>query len=249
MEAILQVRINNPDSHILVTAGSNSACDTIAERLCEFFKHNTRLQTFQQQNSSKFLLRIYSKSVFRKGMTELSKELLMHSNCKNSLHEYPPVDEIQKHGIIVATLCSVAKLVTGGLGSFKYFTHIFIDEAAACTEPEALMGIMGIKHDFLNNCSLILSGDHKQLGPVLKSDTAADLGLQLSLMERLLNNCECYAVNENGNYDNSLQARLRRNYRSHPAIVKLYNHLYYNNELIAEAKMGEFLYNNELKIK
>ncbi|KAI8122215.1 hypothetical protein FF38_02175 [Lucilia cuprina] len=238
VESILQLRLHNPRSRILVTAGSNSACDTIALRICKYFKSNPRLQQLEMRDpeNQKSLIRIYSKSIIEKGIQLLDSELLENSNCKNGLHHYPSVKEIRQYGIIVATLCTVGKLVTGDVGEMNFFTHIFMDEAGASTEPEALVGIMGIKSH--SNCRVILSGDHKQLGPILRSERAAQLGLERSLMERLLSR-DCYGLDDNCNYDRSLQARLKRNYRSHPEIVRLYNHLYYNDELIAEAKLED----------
>lgn len=133
--------------------------------------------------------------------------------------------------IVVATLCGVARM--HHLTGWNKFSYIFIDEAAASMEPEALMAIVGVKQQ---DCHVILSGDHKQLGPVIKSQRAASLGLGQSLMERLLLN-KLYNVNNDGNYDTRLQSRLRRNYRSHPAIVGIYNKLYYDNQLIPLAPL------------
>ncbi|TDG51099.1 hypothetical protein AWZ03_002462 [Drosophila navojoa] len=133
--------------------------------------------------------------------------------------------------IVVATLCGVAQMYL--LTQYKAFSHIFIDEAAASMEAEALMGIAGVKR---SNCHVILSGDPKQLGPVIKNKRAASLGLDKSLMERLLHN-KLYKVDDDGSYDTRLQLRLRRNYRSHPEIVGIYNQLYYDNQLIPMAPL------------
>ncbi|XP_075170014.1 mov10 RISC complex RNA helicase [Haematobia irritans] len=237
VESIIQLRLLKPGSRILVTAGSNAACDTIALRICKYFNSNSELQELEKcdPQNQKSLIRIYSKSIIEKGFHYIDKELRDKSNCQHGIHYYPSVEEIRKHGIVVATLCTVGKLVTGDIGEMNFFSHIFIDEAGASTEPEALVGIMGIKSV---NCRVILSGDHKQLGPIIKSERANQLGLGKSLMERLLK-CECYALDGNGNYNRSIQARLKRNYRSHPEIVKMFNHLYYENELIAEAKQED----------
>lgn len=242
VESILQLRLLKPGSRILVTAGSNAACDTIALRICKYFNSSTCLQEIQKRDpeKQKSLIRIYSKTIIEKGVHLIDKELLANSNCEHGIHYYPSVEEIRQYGIIVATLCTVGKLVTGdvgesGPGEMNFFSHIFIDEAGASTEPEALVGIMGIKS---LNCRVILSGDHKQLGPIIKSERANQLGLGKSLMERLMS-CECYGHDSNANYDRTIQARLKRNYRSHPEIVRIFNHLYYKNELIAEAKMED----------
>ncbi|XP_017867878.1 PREDICTED: putative helicase MOV-10 [Drosophila arizonae] len=244
VEAILQLRLRQPRSRILVTAGSNSACDTIAVRICKYFASNERLQAHLMKRAKESrlvtedvelkhqLIRLFSRSVYAKGLNSVEPLLLSHSNCAKHEYEHLRVNKLRKYGIIVATLCTVGRLVTDNVGKFNFFTHVFIDEAGASTEPEALVGIVGIKQQ--EECHVILSGDHKQLGAVIKNNRAANLGLRHSLMERLLR-CEMYAVDGNGNYDHTLQTRLRQNYRSHPAIVGLFNKLYYNNELIAQA--------------
>ncbi|XP_073845219.1 mov10 RISC complex RNA helicase [Musca autumnalis] len=237
VESILQLRLLKPGSRILVTAGSNAACDTIALRICKYFNSNKRLQEIQKRDpeNQKPIIRVYSKTIVEKGLHLIDPELQANSNCQHGIHYYPSVEEIRQYGIIVATLCTVGKLVTGDIGEMNFFSHIFIDEAGASTEPEALVGIMGIK---TLNCRVILSGDHKQLGPIITSERANQLGLGKSLMERLLS-LKCYGLDDNSNYDRTIQARLKRNYRSHPEIVNIFNHLYYKNELIAEAKMDD----------
>ncbi|XP_017049396.1 putative helicase MOV-10 [Drosophila ficusphila] len=236
VETILQLRLLQPRSRILVTAGSNSACDTIALKLCEYISSNERLRKhFAQQEQPKpdrQLIRVFSRSIHHKGLKTVPPLLLKNSNCSKHIYEHLGVSHILQYGITVATLCTVGRLVSDDLGKHKFFSHIFIDEAGAATEPEALIGIMGIKQT--SDCHVILSGDHKQLGAVIKSNRAASLGLSHSLMERLLRS-DCYKVDANGNFDRSLQTRLRRNYRSHPEIVRLFNELYYNGELIAQA--------------
>ncbi|XP_043072284.1 putative helicase mov-10-B.2 isoform X2 [Drosophila grimshawi] len=246
VEAILQLRLQNPTSRILVTAGSNSACDTIAIKICEYFASNEMMQAHLAKRATESrwvtgdvkldhqLMRLFSRSVYIKGLSSIQPLLLKHSNCAKNVYEHLRPEILCEYGIIVATLCVVGRLVTTDLGYF--FTHIFIDEAGASTEPESLIGIVGVKqHDA---CHVILSGDHKQLGPVIKSNRAAQLGLSHSLLERLLQS-DVYAVDASGNYDHTLQTRLRRNYRSHPEIVGLYNKLYYNGELIAQAPPSE----------
>lgn len=52
--------------------------------------------------------------------------------------------------------------------------YVFIDEAAQAQEPEVCVAISRMK------CggTLVLSGDPKQLGPVVKSEEARNLGLR-----------------------------------------------------------------------
>ncbi|ALC41335.1 maker59 [Drosophila busckii] len=229
VEAILQLHLN-PKNRILVACGSNSACDTIALRLCEYFE-----QLLLNATDAKPLVRLYSKLRVKKGLKEVPPLLLRYANVERSRCEldrklklaYKTLKSVVTK-INVATLCTaqVLKLQVPDIS----FTHIFIDEAAAATEPEALLAIVGLKGP---STHVILSGDHKQLGAVIKSQRAASLGLGHSLMERLLYH-ELYALNAQGSYEQRLQTRLRRNYRSHPAIVGVYNQLYYNGELLAQ---------------
>ncbi|KAH8384825.1 hypothetical protein KR093_009190, partial [Drosophila rubida] len=246
VEAILQLRLHQPRSRILVTAGSNSACNTVAFKLCEYFSRNKRLKDllkerakdarFEEPDVHRQLIRVFSRSICASGLSSVQPLLLRHSNCSKHVYEHCSANFLREFGIIVATLCTVGRLVTDNVGKFNFFTHIFIDEAGASTEPETLVGIVGIKQD--DTCHVIMSGDHKQLGAVITSPRAAALGLGHSLMERLMRS-ELYGVDANGNYDRTLQTRLRRNYRSHPEIVGIYNKLYYNGELIPQAPSSQ----------
>uniref|UniRef100_A0A1B0B4F2 Uncharacterized protein n=1 Tax=Glossina palpalis gambiensis TaxID=67801 RepID=A0A1B0B4F2_9MUSC len=223
-------RTHRLSTRILVTSSSNSACDTIASGICKNINRN-----ILYRNQSNLLLRLFSGSALANGVNAIDPEVLKRSNCKGGSHYYPAIEDIRMYRIIVTTLCLVGKLVSGGIGAGGFFTHIFIDEAGACSEPEALVGIMDVKSP---KCEIILSGDHKQLGPVFKSERAAELGLSKSLMERLLER-KCYSLDEWGNYDRTLQFRLNQNYRCHPKILGLFNHLYYDNKLQAKAKPSD----------
>uniref|UniRef100_A0A1I8P464 C2H2-type domain-containing protein n=1 Tax=Stomoxys calcitrans TaxID=35570 RepID=A0A1I8P464_STOCA len=227
VESILQVLKRN-ETKILVTAPSNSACDELALRLCK---------TLSTIDLSRAIVRIYA-ATSESRMDTVDELLLEHSNMYKG-HFYPDVQVLHEYRIVVCTLSVVSKLVTGKFGRTEngkaVFTHMFIDEVAAATEVESLSALCTILSP---ESSLIISGDHKQLGPIIKSKRAEDLNLNVSLMERLLG-LECYRVEpHNGNYDQSIQTRLRKNFRSHPAIVKLYSDMYYGGELEAKAKIG-----------
>ncbi|XP_023160074.2 uncharacterized protein LOC111592226 isoform X2 [Drosophila hydei] len=228
-EAIYQLYVRRPDTHILVLAGSNTACDEIALRLLRVIS--------KVPSQSCPLTRIFAASCDRR-IDNIDDLLLEYSNMY-ALHFYPDVQAVHDYRIVVCTLSLAGKLSTGGFGRDEdkrnVFSHVFVDEAAASTEAEVLMGITCTIAPTTN---LILSGDHKQLGAVLQSQRAGDWGLGVSLFERLLQR-ECYRVDENGDYNAVVQTRLRRNYRSHPEIVKLYSDLYYNSELKSEAIYGK----------
>lgn len=61
-----------------------------------------------------------------------------------------------------------------------HFTHIFIDEAGHAPEPEALIsiaGIMEVNPALKTGGQVVIAGDPKQLGPVLRSPLAIKYGL------------------------------------------------------------------------
>ncbi|XP_039480377.1 uncharacterized protein LOC120444635 [Drosophila santomea] len=225
VEAIYQLYVNRPETHILVLAGSNTACDEVALRLLRAIAKAPKSQP-------RPLTRIFSASCDRR-IDNIDDLLLEYSNMY-AVHFYPAVQAVHQYRIVICTLSLAGKLSTGGFGTNNVYSHVFVDEAAASTEAEVLMGITCTLSPMSN---LILSGDHKQLGPVLQSQRANEWGLGLTLFERLLQR-KCYQVDEDGSYNTAVQTRLIRNFRSHPEIVSLYNNLYYDGKLRAHAAMG-----------
>ena len=64
------------------------------------------------------------------------------------------------------------RLVSLGIPK-SHFTHVFIDEAGQGMEPECLVPIVGLlETQGRNPGQLVLAGDPKQLGPVLRSPIA-----------------------------------------------------------------------------
>jgi len=87
-----------------------------------------------------------------------------------------------KYKVIVSTCVSAS--IFPGIGMPRgHFTHIFIDEAAQATEPEAMIAIRLMTD---KNTNIVLSGDPKQLGPVIQSTIAKEFGLGVSYLERLI---------------------------------------------------------------
>lgn len=225
VESIMQL-LGRPNTKILVTAHSNTACDEVALRLIKVMKQ------YKFNSHNYFLLRLYAKSCDNR-KDDISEELIIHSNLFDS-HFYPSIETLQQYRILICTLTVVANMVEHKLNAI--YSHIFIDEVAACSEVEALMGFAKLVND---QTAIIIAGDHKQLGPVLKSKRAEQLGLGVSLMERLIER-PCYKVDpDTGEYDRTIQTRLRYNFRSHPEILMLYNSLYYDHTLYSKTKIGK----------
>lgn len=232
VEAITQIVKLKPKSHILVTAPSNSTCDDIGNRLLKFISKNK-------------ILRIYSPSFDNKPdkIDAILKEISNFRNrgmcdCnKRSCPEIEPLDdptyeEFYTTRVIIATLVGCGRIVSGGVDP-NHFDYIFIDEAGSECVQRTLIPITGLGFSFNKvNAQIILCGDHKQLGPVISNPFAKKLGMEMSLMERLMLTDEKYECIE-GEYDNDFVTQLKKNYRNHPAIMEFSNKHFYNSNLIS----------------
>ncbi|KAJ8399528.1 hypothetical protein AAFF_G00409390 [Aldrovandia affinis] len=215
VEAIKQVYRIDSSAYILACAPSNSASDLLCERVLEHVGHHHLYRLYASSREPRTvpisLLNCCNWDERQDGFVFPSKETLMC--CK----------------IIVTTVVTAGRLVTGGLPA-GHFTHIFIDEAGHAVEPECIIGMAGLLH--AETGQLVLAGDPKQLGPILRSPLAMQYGLGLSLLERLMRDNPLYQKEEkSGRFNNQFVTKLLRNYRSHPAILKIPNELFYDGEL------------------
>ncbi|KAI5628491.1 putative helicase mov-10-B.1, partial [Silurus asotus] len=224
VEAIKQVNKTGSSVHVLACAPSNSACDLLCERLLGFVDAHR-------------LFRLYACS---RDPSTVPQKLLKYSNWVESQGSFilPSQETLMDYTIIVVTLITAGRLVSGGI-PVGHFTHIFIDEAGQAVEPECVVGIAGLLHP--ETGQLVLAGDPKQLGPILRSPLAQKYGLGLSLLERLMTQNSLYQKNQDGHqgYDSCYVTKLLRNYRSHPAVLKIPNELFYENELQVYANQME----------
>ncbi|KAG1654294.1 putative helicase mov-10-B.1 [Nymphon striatum] len=151
------------------------------------------------------------------------------SNHNGTEFYFPNGNDIQKYRIVICTLITAGRLVRG------HFEYVFVDEAGQCMEPEILIAVAGIlklSASAKKSGLLVLAGDPKQLGPVLRNRIAIKKGLGISLLERLMKNCDVYLPND-GKFNPYYVVKLLQNYRSHPSILQLPNRLFYKNELKA----------------
>ncbi|XP_026122041.1 putative helicase mov-10-B.1 [Carassius auratus] len=224
VEAIKQVNKSKATTHILACAPSNSACDLLCERLLGYVDGH----------------RLYRLCAPSRDPRTLPQKLLKHSNWNEAQDSFllPSRQALMDYSVIVVTLVTAGRLVTGGVGK-GHFTHIFIDEAGQAMEPECIIGIAGLLDP--EKGQLVLAGDPKQLGPVLRSPLAQLHGLGLSLLERLMKQNALYQKSQDGHsgFDTRFVTKLLRNYRSHPAILKIPNELFYENELQVFANQME----------
>ncbi|KAF9457919.1 P-loop containing nucleoside triphosphate hydrolase protein [Collybia nuda] len=207
IEAMHQVLRANPNSKILACAPSNSAADLIASRLNNL--------------TSNELFRFYAPT---RTKNQVSDNLLPYTYIRNDGHfSVPPLARMKQFRVVVTTCVSAS--VISGIGLLRgHYSHIFIDEAGHATEPEVFISVKTIAD---NSTNVILSGDPKQLGPIIRSGVARELGLEKSYIERLMER-DIYDIR--AGYGKSV-IKLIKNFRSHEAILKYPNEKFYNGDL------------------
>lgn len=167
VEAIRQILDQNPSARILACAPSNSAANIIAERLIVALNKDE-------------LFRFYAPSRYK---DQVPHSLRDYTCMTTSGHfTAPPVAVLKRYRVIVST-CVSASFAHGVGMPQGHFTHIFVDEAGQATEPEVMISIKTISN---NSTNVILSGDPKQLGPIIRSAVARELGLEKSYLERMM---------------------------------------------------------------
>ncbi|KAI3357707.1 hypothetical protein L3Q82_016115 [Scortum barcoo] len=140
----------------------------------------------------------------------------------------PPIRALMRCKIMVTTLLTAGRLVGGGIPPGHY-AYIFVDEAGQASESECIIPIAGLLKP--QRCQVVLAGDPKQLGPIITSQKAEKHGMGVSLLERLMSEVNIYQSHENYGFNNRFVTKLLRNYRSHPAILKIPNELFYESQL------------------
>uniref|UniRef100_A0A914MLT5 RNA helicase n=1 Tax=Meloidogyne incognita TaxID=6306 RepID=A0A914MLT5_MELIC len=204
------------DTRILVCTPSNTAADLFATELLETAKIDPEL-----------IFRLYALMVPVEDLKESLKPITYTKTPDGfsdiEMFAIHPAERLLKFKVVVCTMMASTYLMLGYFSS--KFSHIIIDEAGQASELETLVPIVGVIGE-RNDCKIILAGDHKQLGPVENVDYFRRNKFNNSLIERL-QTVECYKDDER------IMTFLRKNYRSHEAIIKVPSRLCYNNVLIA----------------
>ncbi|KAI1789429.1 P-loop containing nucleoside triphosphate hydrolase protein [Ganoderma leucocontextum] len=207
VEAIRQILHKDKDARVLACAPSNSAADIIALRL------STALTPEE-------MFRCNAASRDPRTVPEALMPYTLHMTGHYGL---PPLETLNKYRVVVATCGNASFAYNVGM-SRGHFAYIFIDEAGQATEPEVLTAIKTMASD---DTRIVLSGDPKQLGPIIRSSIAREHGLAISYMERLMERPVYDAQTGRG----LSWVKLLQNYRSHEAILRYPNAKFYDNEL------------------
>ncbi len=220
VESVFQILRHNAHSKILVCAPSDAACDVITKRLLPILSSEQKVKRVNW---------------WSRNPASLPPSLLGCSTMNESgFFVMPSVEEMQEASVIICQ-CFVAgclDLQDGENRSHytlwmqRHFTHVFIDESSQSFEFESLIPLLKVGKD----CSIVLAGDPKQLGPTVRSQCSGRNGLSLSLQERLMG-LSLYQVDTNY----SVITKLLDNYRSHDALLKVPSELFYTGSLRCKA--------------
>ncbi|MBA4186639.1 MAG: DNA-binding protein [Planctomycetaceae bacterium] len=147
-------------------------------------------------------------------MRREARSLLAESRRLEALAIERVLDEAR---IVCATLTGLDSQLLGK----RRFNVVVIDEACQSTEPANWLPLLRVDR-------LVLAGDHCQLPPTVLSPEAAEDGLAISLMERLV-----------GQLGPDVARLLTVQHRMHAAIMGFSNAEFYDNELIAHPSVAE----------
>lgn len=233
VEAIYETLHREPQ--VMVCAQSNTAVDWICEKLVDRGIHVLRVGN-PTRVTDKMLSFTYERRFeghsdypelwnIRKKLRELGGRLRRGSceeregarNRMNTLRDRATQLEIQINAdlldnahVIASTLVSSNHRVLNG----KRFSTLFIDEAAQALEAACWIAIR--KAD-----RVVLAGDHCQLPPTIKCYEAAQEGLELTLMEKIV-------VTQP-----AVVSLLKMQYRMNEAIMQFPSQWFYNAQLQA----------------
>jgi helicase MOV-10 len=197
VEAMKQVLKQFPEARLLVSAPSNSAADLLAERL---MPHVDKRHLLRFNAPSRPVLsipdsiRVSANTIYPHVIECFSPVLLQFDGWSG----HYSAQERRSHAVprdcqylsVIWKVCTICVCVFGAMIwlsriasaniSSGHFTHVFIDECGQAQETEAIIAQAGVLDNHLvspKGGHLILAGDPRQLGPVLRSPVAKAYGL------------------------------------------------------------------------
>lgn len=211
-----------PKPYILWGPPGTGKTLTLIESVIQIHKRNKQLYILVSVNSNNcadnIADRLYQAKCFAPKILLRLVPQSLYKELKESsrLFEYVNSSITSDNKVVVTTNIKA--------GSIKYqeFDYVFIDEAGHANEPESLVPISKLNP---NNGCLVVAGDSKQLGPVVKCTSASDLGLGTSLLQRLLK------YNVYRSQDPRFLTFLTESYRCDQRIMEFWDKQFYDNKL------------------
>ncbi|MFT5915495.1 MAG: superfamily I DNA and/or RNA helicase [Flammeovirgaceae bacterium] len=246
------------EKQVLVCAPSNTAVDLLTEKLAE-----KGLKVLRIGNPAKITDSLMHHSLDGqmaehpefKRLRKMRKEVVEY---KNLAHKYKRsfgkdereqrkllfaesrkvADEIIKvEDYIVKNLADSAQVILSTLVGVanryirnRTYSTVFIDESAQALEPATWIPIT-------KSNRVILAGDHQQLPPTVKSSEAKKQGLEITMLERL--------VEKKITEAQSIEVMLDTQYRMNEQIMEFSNQQFYHGNLKAHESVSKLLLADE----
>ena len=171
IEAIVQLVRTDICRRVLVCAPSNAAADLLCIRLAR--AGLTKMEMVRDL-------------AFSRSQKDVNERVQEYCNPFEDGAATPVTQELLgRRKVVVSTLSKAAKLRVMMQLEQGFFDAVVIDEAGQSPESETLAALVGLLDVTGGAGRLVLAGDPKQLGPVVQSRDAEELGLGISLLERL----------------------------------------------------------------
>ncbi|XP_035916807.1 probable RNA helicase armi [Anopheles stephensi] len=236
IELIHQLVANVPSSRVIVVTPSNSAAYLITERLARGgilqpgdFIRLVAMSQVERESVPEHLAQYCATVDVADERSTFGDVLVTESGLRMKFQ----AKHIGRHRVTISTCLGIGSLMMMKFDP-NHFTHVIIDEAGQAMEPETLIPICQVGR---TSGTVVLVGDPKQLGHSVHFADGEQWNSNLSLLERLLDR-RLYSVDrrrfseeETAGYDPRLVTMLRINYRSIPAVLSLYNDLFYGSTL------------------
>lgn len=185
VEIIIQLVRHVPGCRLIVATPSNSSANLLTQRIAETnqldrgeFIRIVGINAIQKETIPENILPYCATVDIALEGTRESTTCETASGLKLNVRK----SEIGQHRITIGTCVSLGNLIAMGFPR-NHFTHVVIDEAGQCTEPEIMIPSIFLNRD---DGQLILAGDPMQLGPIILSQHALARGLGTSFLSRIL---------------------------------------------------------------
>lgn len=251
IEAIVQLVTLKPYTRILMVASSNIACNDISDRLMKHVSCNKILRIYsskyERQQNAENIIRPKCRSV------EICGDCLSRY-CEDlqKNRDHPCYEEFYSARVVIVTLAGSVSLIKAEIRS-DHFDYIFIDDATSIPEALILIPIVGLgtsdsTKKLKITADIILCGDPIQLEPTVTHPFNLKLGMDCSMMERMLKKvnkyrCDNYAETQRNHH----VTQLFNCFRSHRAIVRFAYVHFYGSQLKSSFKNPEDNFASEWK--
>ena len=156
---------------------SDEDTSKIPKKLQEYSLH------FKIRDASSKAVEVKKFIAYEKYLTDNSNELQLiedYKKLKEISDKYIALKKTAENAVIKGAqviFCTCAEAGSSRMNT-RVVKQCIIDECAMCVEPETLLPMTLSE-------KIILVGDHKQLQPVVLSKIAENLGLKISMFQRL----------------------------------------------------------------